>query len=118
MSKIIDLGAGHAEFAYLSACQTGTGDQNLSEEAVHLAAGMLAAGECRGVVATMWSIRDQEAPIVAKDFYRYVLQHSKKGMDSSLAAHALDHAVRRLREKVSQSDQDFLAWLPYVHFGA
>jgi len=32
------------ELAFLSACQTSTGAEKLSEEAVHLAAGMLAAG--------------------------------------------------------------------------
>ena len=40
--------------AFLSASQTNAGGERLSEEAVHLAAGMLAAG-CRGAVATMWS---------------------------------------------------------------
>ncbi|RXW14361.1 hypothetical protein EST38_g11494 [Candolleomyces aberdarensis] len=118
ISEIIKLDVKNIKFAYLSACQTSTGDENLSEEAVHLAAGMLAAGRCRGVVATMWSIRDQEAPDMAKDFYRYLLKHSKSGMDSSLTAYALDYAVGRLRDRVGQSDQDFLAWLPYVHFGA
>ncbi|KAJ2929705.1 hypothetical protein H1R20_g7404, partial [Candolleomyces eurysporus] len=41
-----------SEFAFLSACQTSTGDATLSEEAVHLAAGMLAAGYS-SVVATI-----------------------------------------------------------------
>lgn len=34
-----------------------TGDEKLSDEVVHLAAGISAAGY-RGVVATMWSISD------------------------------------------------------------
>ena len=42
------------QLAFLSACQTSVGDKSLSEEAVHLAAGMLAVGY-RGVIATMWS---------------------------------------------------------------
>ena len=46
-----------ADLALLSACQTSAGDEKLSEEVIHLAAGMLAAGY-RGAVATMWSIRD------------------------------------------------------------
>lgn len=44
LEQIIKRPLPHAEFAYLSACQTATGDQNLAEEAVHLAAGMLLAG--------------------------------------------------------------------------
>lgn len=39
-----------SEHAFLSACQTSTGDEKLSDEAVHLAAGMLATGY-RGIVA-------------------------------------------------------------------
>ncbi|KAJ2934011.1 hypothetical protein H1R20_g3080, partial [Candolleomyces eurysporus] len=117
LSEIVKLGMKNAEIAYLSACQTSTGDERLSEEAVHLAAGMLAAG-FKGVVVTMWSIRDRDAPQVARDFYEWLLENSSKGgIDSSLAAHALDHAVRRLREEVGVSDLDFLSWLPYVYFG-
>jgi CHAT domain-containing protein len=44
-----------AQLAYPSACHTSAGDEKLSEEAVHLAAGMMAAGY-RGVLATMWEI--------------------------------------------------------------
>ncbi|KAG8697702.1 hypothetical protein FRC09_007690, partial [Ceratobasidium sp. 395] len=42
----------HADLAFLSACQTATGDTNLPEEAVHLAAGMIMAGY-RRVIATL-----------------------------------------------------------------
>jgi len=48
----------------LLACQTSTGDE-LSEEAVHLAAGMLAA-RCQSVVVR--SIKNQGAP-VGGEFY-------------------------------------------------
>ena len=34
----------NARLAFLSACETATGQENLPDEAVHLAAGMLAAG--------------------------------------------------------------------------
>ena len=53
------------ELAFLSACQTSTGTKKLSEEVVHLAAGMLAAGY-QSVVATMWSIKDRCGPVVAE----------------------------------------------------
>lgn len=56
------------QLAFLSACQTSVGDESLSEEAVHLAAGMLAVGY-RGVIATMWSFQDKYGPVVAKYFY-------------------------------------------------
>ncbi|PVF92651.1 hypothetical protein CPB86DRAFT_801841 [Serendipita vermifera] len=73
LDEIIKLDLPQAEFAFLSACQTTTGDESLSEEAVHIAGGMLLAGY-RGVVATMWSIQDELAPTVTKEFYGHILQ--------------------------------------------
>jgi CHAT domain-containing protein len=43
----------NASLAYLSACETGMGAENLPDEAMHIAASLLFAG-FRGVVATMW----------------------------------------------------------------
>ncbi|RXW24349.1 hypothetical protein EST38_g1542 [Candolleomyces aberdarensis] len=98
------------DLAFLSACQTSTGDEKLSEEAVHLAAGMLAAGY-QGVVATMWSIQDLYAPELAKDFYAGLLG------SRSEAAYSLHIATRKLREKLDNSPSSLLSWVPYVHFG-
>lgn len=107
------------DLAFLSACQTSTGDEALSEEAVHLAAGMLAAGY-RGVVATMWSIRDSYAPEFAEDFYTHLLKGSV-GFSGQNAAHALHHATQNLRRKLATDridlESSLLVWVPYVHFG-
>ena len=122
LSAIIENNLTHADLAFLSACQTGTGEPTLSDEVVHLAAGMLAAGY-RRVVATMWSIRDKDAPEVAKDFYEYLLDHQgngsseKPGFDGSQAAYALHHAIQRLRHRPDGSQRSLLSWIPYVHFG-
>ncbi|KAJ7921909.1 CHAT domain-containing protein, partial [Mycena leptocephala] len=43
LSNIIRLSIPHADLAFLSACQTATGNKEL-QESVHLAAGMLSAG--------------------------------------------------------------------------
>jgi len=106
------------DVAFLSACQTSKGDLDLSEEVVHLAAGMLAAGY-RGVVGTMWSISDMHGPEFAMEFYRYLLTEkgASQALDSTQAAYALDHAVGKIRESLGQSDASFLTWVPYVHFG-
>ena len=104
-----------ADLAFLSACQTSTGDENLSEEAVHLAAGMLAAGY-RGVVATMWSISDEYAPGIAQEFYSSLME-GQDGLNSDQAASALHCAVQKLRKMVGDSERDLLVWVPYVHFG-
>ncbi|KAF8548858.1 hypothetical protein OG21DRAFT_1489016 [Imleria badia] len=42
------------------------GDERLSDEAIHIAAGMLFAGY-GGVIGTMWPISDEVAPDVARD---------------------------------------------------
>ena len=121
LSEIIKKQLVGADLAYLSACQTSTGDENLSEEAVHLAAGMLAAGY-RGVVATMWSISDRHGPQVAQDFYaRLISQDSELerltrsgGLSTDDAAHALHYSTQKLRKQLGDLALD---WIPYVHFG-
>ncbi|KAG9090181.1 hypothetical protein FRC06_001187 [Ceratobasidium sp. 370] len=102
----------HADLAFLSACQTATGDENLPEEVVHLAAGMIMAG-FRRVVATMWSIDDEDAPLVAEKFYAYMLDEGIP--DEAKAARALHHAVSCLRDRIGVSNLG--RWAPYVHIG-
>jgi CHAT domain-containing protein len=120
LSTIMQRNLKNADLAFLSACQTGMGEENLSDEAVHLAAGMLAAGY-RRVVATMWAIGDRHATDVAKDFYQYIYNRREDGdgstFDGSLSAYALHHATRRLRQRLDNSEMSLLAWVPYVHFG-
>jgi len=111
----------NTDHAFLSACQTSTGHDKLSDEAVHLAAGMLATGY-RGVVATMWSIKDKHAPQIALDFYSHLLEGSsgeqgEKQLDVAGAAYALDDGIRKIRESVGDTEDGLLTWVPYVHFG-
>ncbi|PPQ69273.1 hypothetical protein CVT25_005930 [Psilocybe cyanescens] len=119
---MIKIQTKNAEFAFLSACQTSKGNDWLSEEAVHLAAGMLAVGY-RGVVATMWSIQDRYGVKVAEDFYSDLFNRrretsEKKGMVGGAgAAYALHYAVKCLRRELGDSPSAMLAWVPYVHMG-
>jgi len=115
LSKIITKQFPNADFAFLSACQTATGDKNLPDEAVHLAAGMLAAGY-RSVIATMWSIGDNDAPLIAGGVYPRLL--CGPAPDSTMAAHALHHAVKELRKKLEKPGSPaFLSWVPFIHVG-
>jgi CHAT domain-containing protein len=115
LSKLITKSFHNADFAFLSACQTATGDENLPDEAVHLAAGMLAAGY-RSVIATMWSIRDNDAPLIAGEVYPRLV--SGPAPDSTMAAHALHHAVKRLRGELQKTGSPgFLSWVPFIHVG-
>lgn len=99
-------------FAFLSACQTATGDENMPDESVHLAAGMIMAGYST-VIATMWSVMDDDAPVIAKEVYARILEGGRP--DSRKAAEALHSAVQTLRAKVG--DNAFMRWVPYIHMG-
>jgi CHAT domain-containing protein len=115
LSSIIQKRLLGVDLAFLSACQTSTGDEKLSEEAVHLAAGMLAAGY-RGVVATMWSIKDRYAPEFAEDFYKNLIEG--ESFSGEHAAQAIHHAAQNLRQKLalekSDLERSLLVWVPYV----
>jgi CHAT domain-containing protein len=112
LEEIIKLDLPKAEFAFLSACQTTTGDERLSEEAVHIAGGMLLAGY-RGVVATMWSIQDDLAPKVADEFYAHMMRNGEQP-DHRKAAEALHISVQKLRKTTGVP---LTAWIPFVHLG-
>ncbi|KDN46869.1 hypothetical protein RSAG8_03946, partial [Rhizoctonia solani AG-8 WAC10335] len=99
--------------AFLSACQTATGDAKLPDEAVHLASGMLMAGYS-SVIATMWSVVDDDAPFVADKVYDQLMKDGKVG--NGEAGRALHDAVAGLREKVGE--KEFGRWVPYIHIGS
>ncbi|QRV90316.1 CHAT domain protein [Ceratobasidium sp. AG-Ba] len=99
--------------AFLSACQTATGDHRLPDEATHLAAGMLVAGYA-SVIGSMWSIMDEDGPPVAEVVYSELLKDGK--MDHTRSARALHKAVKILQEKVGE--KEVWRWAPFIHMGA
>ncbi|KAJ1305468.1 hypothetical protein OPQ81_000476 [Rhizoctonia solani] len=99
--------------AYLSACQTAKGDEKLPDEAIHLASGMLMAGYT-SVIATMWSVMDDDAPFVADKVYAQLMKGGTIG--NGEAGKALHYAVAALREKVGE--KSFGQWVPYIHIGS
>jgi hypothetical protein len=112
ISDIIALSRPHGGLAFLSACQTAMGDERLSDEAIHIAAGMLFAGY-GGVIGTMWSISDKLAPEVAWDVYAQLFRNGTRP-DYREAARALHEAIGRLRER---GNVPFHTWLPFIHVG-
>ncbi|KAF6751853.1 CHAT domain-containing protein [Ephemerocybe angulata] len=120
LGTILKSNLKNADLAFLSACQTSTGQERLSDEAVHLAAGMLAAGY-RRVIATMWSIGDAPAQQVATTFYEYLFNHRDETdgatFDATDSAVALHHATQQLRLTLDDSQCSLLTWIPFVHFG-
>ena len=119
LSEIMKKKLPNAGLAFMSACQTSSGDEKLPEEAVHLAAGMLGAGY-RSVVATMWSISDVHAPEVAEIFYKNLLSNISAGsakLDITKSARSLHTSVQHLRKKLGNSPKALRAWIPYIHVG-
>ncbi|CAE6405431.1 unnamed protein product [Rhizoctonia solani] len=99
--------------AFLSACQTSAGEERVSNESAHIAAGMLIAGY-PSVIATMWAIADQDAPLVADRVYSRLIKEGK--MDYKESARALHLAIRELRGKVGE--KAFTRWAPFIHIGS
>ncbi|KAH8795985.1 CHAT domain-containing protein [Flagelloscypha sp. PMI_526] len=117
LASLMRKSMGHAQFAFLSACQTATGDQKIPDEAMHLTSGMLAAG-FPSVVGTMWSIEDSVAPEVAETFYAMLFEECCKSAwkVKPEPAYALHFALQKLR-KESTGDRDLMKWVPFVHYG-
>ncbi|KAI0028667.1 CHAT domain-containing protein, partial [Vararia minispora EC-137] len=112
LARLMSLSIPRAELAVLSACHTAKGDEDLPEETVHLSAGMLAVGY-KSVVGTMWSISDEDGPVLTDAFYAAM---KRRGEGTNLrVAYALHEAIAQLREGVGE-DQ-FARWAPFVHFG-
>jgi CHAT domain-containing protein len=114
LRQLMTTSAAGAMLAFLSACQTARGDAKLPEEAVHLAAGVLAVGY-RAVIGTLWSIGDADAPLVADEFYRRLKEDQTNAEGRVHAAYALHGATETLRKEVGESN--FQRWAAFVHFG-
>lgn len=65
------------------------------------------------VVATMWSVMDDDAPLSAKEVNGCLLEGGVP--DTRRAAEALHAAVQALRANVR--DQELMQWVPYVNIG-
>ncbi|KAJ1301824.1 hypothetical protein OPQ81_009052 [Rhizoctonia solani] len=112
LAEITQRSFNNKGLAFLSACQTAKGDRELPDESVHLASGMLIAGY-RSVIATMWSIMDVDAPVMAETVYGQMIIDGK--MNHKEAAKALHVATCVLRARVGE--KEFARWVPYIHIG-
>ena len=116
--RLVDIVSKHlptAELAFLSACHSARGDAAAYDEAIHLAAGMQFAGY-RGVIGTMWSMGDEDGPVVARAFYSHMVRKREDEggrMDYRDAAEALGKATRALRRAGVPLER----WICFVHYG-
>jgi tetratricopeptide (TPR) repeat protein len=96
VTEIAALRLGHAGLAYLSACDTTVTSAALADEAVHITAAFQLAGY-QHVIGTLWPITDDAARPIARDVYTHLTNHSTTTPGTASSAHALHHAVRRMR---------------------
>ncbi|KAG1788925.1 CHAT domain-containing protein, partial [Suillus plorans] len=110
---IVERGIPQAEFAFLSACHTATGDEKTSEEMVHLAADLQFSG-FKSVIGTLWEVDDSVAKHVVESFYKYMFGDLKDGgvMDCTKAAWALNCATHAVKTKVPLDQR-----MVFVHIG-
>ncbi|KIM86651.1 hypothetical protein PILCRDRAFT_310965 [Piloderma croceum F 1598] len=113
LSDIASKRLSTGQFAFLSARHTAAGLKELPGEALHLAGGLQFAG-FPSVIATMWGISNDDAPIVASHTYEYLFRIGLQGCNPSDAATALNYAIHRLRE---DSNLTVDRWASFIHFG-
>jgi tetratricopeptide (TPR) repeat protein len=119
LSTLASRQLSYADFAFLSACHSASGSDDMPDEAMHIAAGMQVAG-FRSVIATMWGMDDSTGPFVAEKVYDRLLRNASDKFDSTEAAAALNNAVRALRKVKDQngnSVHDVDQWVPFIHIG-
>ncbi|KAJ7715093.1 CHAT domain-containing protein [Mycena maculata] len=111
LEMILKMPLPHAEFIFLAACQTAMGDAELVNESFHLGGGFIAAG-FRGAIGTLWSMNDQDGPVVAETVYSHIFRDGQQPQASD-AAEALQLAVNKLKtQKVP-----YHRWIPFIHMG-
>ncbi|KAJ7200141.1 CHAT domain-containing protein [Mycena pura] len=110
LGTILQMPLSNAEVVFLAACQTAMGDSKLVNESFHLGGGFIAAG-FQGAIGTLWSMADEDGPLVAKLFYSHLFR-SDHHPQASEAAKALDNAIKELKKTVS-----YERWIPFIHIG-
>ncbi|KAJ7272379.1 CHAT domain-containing protein, partial [Mycena rebaudengoi] len=111
LETILQMSLPNAEFVFLAACQTAKGDAALVNESFHLGGGFIAA-RFQGAIATMWSMMDEDGPIVAETVYSHLLASGQRPRASE-AAKALQLAVRKMRD----AGVPYERWVPFIHLG-
>lgn len=112
---VADVGAMSVtgRLAYLSACDTNITNLQLADEAVHMTGAFHLAGY-RHVVGTLWPVDDYAARTLATDFYGTLTGGGSGPPDTSIAADALHHAVRRLRSRYPEQPS---LWATHTYTG-
>ncbi|KAG8736892.1 hypothetical protein FRC12_017396 [Ceratobasidium sp. 428] len=102
----------NASLAVLFACQTAQGDQELTEESLHIAGTMLFAG-FRGAIGNLWEMADQDGPRLCSDFYHSLLEGDDDTIQYKNAGRALHQAVCNLKK----TKASIFRWATFIYIG-
>lgn len=97
-----------ARLAVLTACGTARSAERLSDEAVHVTSAFLLAGYPEAV-GTLWEVESTQIESFLRGFYARALD------GTATTAHAVHHAVRELRDTISDRPH---VWAAYIHAGS
>lgn len=113
VGEVLDaLPAMRAELVVLSACETGRGDLTQAEGTVGMQRAFLARG-ARGVLVSLWSVRDESTSILMQRFYKHWLGDGPGG--ETHRAEALRQAQRDLVDRGFSHPR---YWAPFQLVGA
>ncbi|KAJ6509774.1 CHAT domain-containing protein [Mycena vulgaris] len=110
LGRILQMLLPNAQFVFLAACETAMGDTELVNESFHLGGGFIAAG-FRGAIGTMWTMKDEDGPLVAELVYSHLFRNNQP--QASDAAEALQLAVNELKKR----NVSYERWIPFIHMG-
>ncbi|KAJ6569774.1 CHAT domain-containing protein [Mycena vulgaris] len=111
LETILQMPLSNAEFVFLAACQTAMGDPQLINESFHLGGGFIAAG-FKSAIGTLWSMNDQDGPLVAEKVYSHLFREGRQPQARD-TAEALQLAVEALKARKVPYER----WIPFIHMG-
>lgn len=114
-SRIVAQEFPFADFAFLSACHTATGATQLSDEAMHLAASFQFVG-FRAVVATMWAVDDEIAPLLVEEFYSQLFRNVNAYGTLPDATHTAE-ALFNAKVELMGRGVPHRKLVPFIHIG-
>jgi tetratricopeptide (TPR) repeat protein/CHAT domain-containing protein len=105
----------NAQHAFISSCHGADTDTQVNpDEIISLAAALQFCGY-RGVVGTLWEMKDADGPSIAGHFYDCMFSHDVDGqvdVDVKDSARALNNAIQEMKKKglIGQ-------WINFIHIG-
>ncbi|PSR79574.1 hypothetical protein PHLCEN_2v6985 [Hermanssonia centrifuga] len=104
----------NAELAFLAACHSAAmeSESETPDEVLTLAAAMQFCG-FRSIVGTLWTMSDNDGPVLAEKFYTHMLRNGFDKMDVCDSAEAVHLATKSMRE----AGVPLHRWTTFVHVG-